>query len=105
MHYEGGGGGGGGAARGSGFQVNPKMLPTKPNIKPMMKPPRAVGKLKIEKINTMMEPVLTFPGSPELIMTAPISTIIPKIRPKAPETAINPPSPPSPGTRPTSPPR
>ncbi len=50
-------------------------------MNPIMKPP-PVKRLRIENISTTIEPVLTLDGSPELIITAPIMTIIPKITPR-----------------------
>ena len=56
------------------------MLPIKASINPIMKPP-PVKRLRIDSINTSIEPVLTLDGSPELIISAPIMINIPKIIP------------------------
>lgn len=96
-------GGGGGAS--AGFHTRPRIPPISPRMKPIMKPPLPKIKFSTENIKTSIEPVLTLPLSPEYIITAPISTIIPKMSPSIPIIIIKPPIHPIPGTMLMNPPK
>jgi len=63
------------------------IAPTTPNISPMRNPPPPTV-LNIEKTRTIIEPVLTFDGSPLFIMNAPTSTKTAKTIPTAGKAAI-----------------
>jgi len=73
-------------------------------MNPIMKPPPVRRRLRIENISTSIEPVLTLDGSPELIITAPIMIIIPKITPRIAMRITSAPSPPRNGTSIMAPP-